>query len=140
MRREVPTTRYFAVGFFTALQLEEKHRALLARAKTNAPVPKLRSAVEAVTVTVFDVDTGTETVELGIIPVSLVVQGAKPQASGVSFSIERFDSKTFPGTLSPQDAFTQYLASEEGIASFGTATAVQLFAVNVDALQDLAKS
>jgi|ERR1700722_33718 hypothetical protein len=140
MRREVPTTRYFAVGFFTALQLEEKHRALLARAQTNAPVPKLRSAVEAVTVTVFDVDTGTQTVELGIVPVSLVVQGTKLQASGVSFSIERFDSDTFPGKLSPQDAFTQYLASEEGIASFGTATAVQLFAVNVDAVQDLAKS
>jgi hypothetical protein len=140
MSREVPTTRYFAVGFFTALQLEEKHRALLARAQTNAPVPKLRSAVEAVTVTVFDVDTGTQTVELGIVPVSLVVQGAKLQASGVSFSIERFDSNAFPGRLSPQDAFTQYLASEEGIASFGTATAVQLFAVNVDAVQDLAKS
>ncbi|HTB88836.1 MAG TPA: hypothetical protein VK743_12810 [Steroidobacteraceae bacterium] len=140
MRREVPTTRYFAVGFFTALQLEEKHRALLARAQTNAPVPKLRSAVEAVTVTVFDVDTGTQTVELGIVPVSLVVQGTKLQASGVSFSIERFDSDAFPGKLSPQDAFTQYLASEEGIASFGTATAVQLFAVNVDAVQDLAKS
>ena len=140
MSREVPTTRYFAVGFFTALQLEEKHRALLVRAQTNAPVPKLRSAVEAVTVTVFDVDTGTQTVELGIVPVSLVVQGAKLQASGVSFSIERFDSNAFPGRLSPQDAFTQYLASEEGIASFGTATAVQLFAVNVDAVQDLAKS
>jgi hypothetical protein len=138
MSRDVPTTRYFAVGFFTAAQLEGKHRALLARAQTNAPVPKLRSAVEAVTVTVFDVDTGTETVELGINPVSLVVQGA--QAAGASFSIERFDSTIFPGALSPEDAFAQYLGSAEGIASFGTATAVQLFAVDVDALQDLAKS
>jgi hypothetical protein len=140
MSREVPTTRYFAVGFFTAAQLEQKHRALLARAQTNAPVPKLRSAVEAVTVTVFDVDTGTETVEMGINPVSLVVPGTQGQASGVSFSIERFDSSTFPGTLSPQDAFAQYVASAEGIASFGTATAVQLFAIDVDAVKDLAKS
>jgi hypothetical protein len=139
MSREVPTTRYFAVGFFTAAQLEEKHRALLARAQTNAPVPKLRSAVEAVTVTVFDVDTGTETVELGIIKVGLVVPGAKGP-SGLSFEIERFDSTVFPGTLSPEDAFAQYLASAEGIASFGTATAVQLFAANIDAVQDLAKS
>jgi hypothetical protein len=140
MSREVPTTRYFAVGFFTASQLEEKHRALLARAQTNAPVPKLRSAVEAVTVTVFDVDTGTETVEMGINPVSLVVQGAQNQASGVSFAIERFDFTTFPGTLTPEIAFAQYLASAEGIASFGTATAVQLFAIAVDAVKDLAKS
>ena len=140
MSREVPTSRYFAVGFFTAAQLEEKHRALLARAQANAPVPKLRSAVEAVTVTVFDVDTGTETVELGINPVSLIVPGVKNQASGVSFSIERFDSNTFPGALRPEDAFAQYLASAEGIASFGTATAVQLFAINVDAVRDLAKS
>jgi hypothetical protein len=140
MSREVPATRYFAVGFFTAAQLEEKHRALLARAQTNAPVPKLRSAVEAVTVTVFDVDTGTETVELGINPVSLVVPGAKVPTSGVSFSIERFDSAIFPGPLSPEDAFAQYLATAEGIASFGTATAVQLFAIDVDAVRDLAKS
>jgi hypothetical protein len=53
--------------------------------------------------------------------------------------MERFDSAQFPGTLSPQDAFTQYLASAEGIASFGTATAVQLFAIDVDAVTDLVK-
>jgi len=139
MSRDVPATRYFAVGFFTAAQLEEKHRALLARAQTNAPVPRIRSAVEAVTVTVFDVDTGTETVEMGINKVSVVVQDAQIQASGVSFSIERFDSNVFPGSLAPQDAFAQYLASAEGIANFGTATAVQLFAINVDAVRDLAK-
>ena len=60
--------------------------------------------------------------------------------AGVSFAMERFDSTQFPGTLSPQDAFTQYLASAEGIASFGTATAVQLFAIDVDAVTDLVKS
>jgi hypothetical protein len=140
MRRDVPTTRYFAVGFFTVAQLEEKHRGLLARAQGGAPVPKLRSAVEAVTVTVFDVDTGTETVEMGINKVGQVAQSAKSQASGASFSIERFDSNVFPGKMSPEDAFAQYLASAEGIASFGTATAVQLFAINVDAVRDLAKS
>ena len=138
MNREVPTTRYFAVGFFTAVQLEEKHRAMLARATQNAAVSEIRSAVEAVFITVFDVDTGTETVELGINKVSVVVQDA--QASGASFAIERFDSNTFPGTLTPEDAFAQYLASAEGVASFGTATAVQLFAINVDAVRDLAKS
>jgi hypothetical protein len=137
MNREVPTTRYFAVGFFTALQLEEKHRAMLARAAQNAAVSEIRSAVEAVFITVFDVDTGTETVELGINKVSVVVQDA--QASGASFAIERFDSNTFPGPLTPADAFAQYLASAEGVASFGTATAVQLFAINVDAVRDLAK-
>jgi len=137
MNREVPTTRYFAVGFFTAVQLEEKHRAMLARATQNAAVSEIRSAVEAVFITVFGVDTGTETVELGINTVSVVVQDA--QASGASFAIERFDSNTFPGTLTPEDAFAQYLASAEGVASFGTATAVQLFAINVDAVRDLAK-
>ncbi|SRR5258708_3306284 len=140
MSRDVPTTRYFAVGFFTALQLEEKDRAMLARAAQNAAVSEIRSAVEVVAVTVFGIDTGTETVEMGISKVSLVVQATGVQASGVSFAVERFDSSQFPGTLTPSDAFTQYLASAEGIASFGMATAVQLFAIDVDAVQDLAKS
>jgi hypothetical protein len=140
MSREVPTTRYFAVGFFTAEQLEAKDRAMLARAAQGAPVSEIRSAVEVVAITVFDVDTGTETVEMGMSKVSMVVQDPGLQASGVSFSVERFDSTQFPGSLSPQNAFAQYLASSGGIASFGTATAVQLFAINVDAVQDLAKS
>ena len=139
MSREVPTTRYFAVGFFTAEQLEEKDRAMLARAAQNAAVSEIRSAVEVVSVTVFDVDTGAETVEMAFSKVSMVVQDPRLQAAGVSFAMERFDSSQFPGTLSPQDAFSQYLASAEGIASFGTASAVQLFAIDVDAVQDLAK-
>jgi hypothetical protein len=138
MSREVPTTRYFAVGFFTAEQLEERDRALLAGAAQNAAVAERQSAVEVVTITVFDVDTGAETVEMGIRKVSMVVQDPV-QAAGVSFAMERFDSTEFPGTLSPQDAYTQYLASAEGIASFGTATAVQLFAIDVDAVTDLVK-
>jgi hypothetical protein len=138
MSREVPTTRYFAVGFFTALQLEERDRAQLARAAQNAAVSEIQSAVEVVVITVFDVDTGAETVEMGIRKVSMVVQDPQ-QAPGVSFAMERFDSTQFPGTLSPQDAFTQYLTSAEGMASFGTATAVQLFAIDVDAVTDLVK-
>jgi hypothetical protein len=139
MSREVPTTRYFAVGFFTALQLEEKHRALLALAAQKAAVPEIQSAVHIVFITVFNVDTGTETVEMGMRQVSTVVQDTQ-KASGVSFAIERFDSSQFPGALSPEDAFTQYLASAVGIATFGSATAVQLVAIDVDAVQDLTKS
>jgi hypothetical protein len=138
MRREVPTTRYFAVGFFTAEQLEERDRALLAGTAQNAAVAEIQSAVDVVLVTIFDVDMGAETVEMGIRKVSIVVRDPL-QAGGVSFAMERFDSARFPGTLSPQDAFTQYLASAEGIASFGTATAVQLFAIDIDAVTDLAK-
>jgi hypothetical protein len=140
MSREVPTTRYFAVGFFTAEQLEERHRAMLARAAQNTAVSEIRSAVEVVSVTVFDVDTGTETVEMGVSKVSMVVRDTQIQAAGVSFAVERFDSSAFAGALTPQDVFRQYLASAEGIASFGTATAVQLFAIDVDAVKDLAKS
>jgi hypothetical protein len=140
MSREVPTTRYFAVGYFTAEQLEEKHRAMLARAAQDAAISEIRSAVEVVSVTVFDVDIGTETVEMAITKVGMVVQDTRLQAAGASFAVERFDSSQFPGSLTPQDAFTQYLASAEGIASFGAATAVQLFAIDVDAVQDLAKS
>ena len=140
MSREVPTTRYFAVGFFTAEQLEEKHRAMLARAAQNTAVSEIRSAVEVVSVTVFDVDTETETVELGISKVSMVVRDTQIRATGVSFAVERFESSAFAGALPPQDVFRQYLASAEGIASFGTATAVQLFAIDVDAVKDLAKS
>ena len=139
MSREVPTTRYFAVGFFTAEQLEERDRALLAGAAQNAAVSGLQSAVQVVVITVFDVDTGAETVEMGIRKVSMVVRDPL-QAAGVSFAMERFDSTQFPGALSPQDAFKQYLASAEGIASFGTATAVQLFAIDVDAVTDLVKA
>jgi hypothetical protein len=140
MSREVPTTRYFAVGFFTAAQLEEKHRGMLARAAQSQAVPQIRSAVEAVFITIFGVDTGAETVEMGIRKVSMAGQNASLQAAGVSFEIERFNSSQFPGSLTPQEAFTQYLASAEGIASFGAATAVQLFAIDVDAVRDLAKS
>jgi hypothetical protein len=139
MSREVPTTRYFAVGFFTAEQLEERDRAVLARAAQNAAVSEIQSAVEVVVITIFDVDTGAETVEMGVRKVSMVVQNPV-QGAGVSFAMERFDFTQFPGTLSPQDAFTQYLASAEGIASFGTATAVQLFAIDVDAVTDLVKA
>jgi hypothetical protein len=139
MSREVPTTRYFAVGFFTAEQLAEKDRAMLASAARNAAVSEIRSAVEVVAVTVFGVDTGAETVEMGMRKVSLVVQDPQRPA-GVSFAMERFDSSRFPGNLTPQEAFTRYLASAEGIASFATATAVQLFAIDVDAFTDLAKS
>jgi hypothetical protein len=138
MSREVPTTRYFAVGFFTAEQLAARDRAMLARAARNTAVSEIQSAVEVVSITVFDVDTGTETVEMGMRKVSMVVQN--PQGAGVSFAVERFDSNQFPGTLTPQDAFAQYLAGAEGIASFGTATAVQLLAIDVDAVKDLAKS
>jgi hypothetical protein len=138
MSREVPTTRYFAVGFFTAEQLEERDRALLARAANNAAVSEIQSAVEVVSITVFDVDTGAETVEMGMRKVSMTVQDSN--AAGASFAMERFDSAQFPGALSPQDAFAQYLAGAEGMASFGTATAVQLLAIDVDAVKDLAKS
>jgi hypothetical protein len=140
MSREVPTTRYFAVGFFTAAQLEEKHRGMLARAAGSAAVSEIRSAVEAVFITIYDIDTGAETVEMGIRKVSMVVRNSGAQAASVSFEIERFNSSQFPGALSPQEAFAQYLASPEGTASFGTATAVQLFAIDVDAVRDLAKS
>jgi hypothetical protein len=126
------------VGFFTAEQLEERDRALLAGTAQNAAVAEIQSAVDVVLVTIFDVDMGAETVEMGIRKVSIVVRDPL-QAGGVSFAMERFDSARFPGTLSPQDAFTQYLASAEGIASFGTATAVQLFAIDIDAVTDLAK-
>src|SRR5271163_307341 len=118
MIREVPTTRYFAMGFFTAEQLAEKDRAMLGRAARNATVSEIRSAVEVVAITVFDVDTGAETVEMGMRKVSLVVQDPQLRPAGVSFAMERFDSSRFPGTLTPQDAFTRYLASAEGIASF----------------------
>ena len=133
MSREVPTTRYFAVGYFTAAQLEAKHRALLARAAQNASVPTLENAVQIVSITVFGVDTGTETVALAMSKVSMVVQDKQLPANGVSFETERFDPGRFPGALSPQEAFKQYLASPEGVASFGTATAVQLFSIAVDA-------
>jgi len=139
MTREVPTTRYFAVGVFTAEQLEEKHRALLARAAQTAAISAIQSAVEAVRVTVFNIDTGIETVEMGVTKVSLTVQDTHVQASGVSFAVERFDSKKFPGSSSPQDAFKRYLASADGIAAFGKAMAVQLFSIDVDAFRDLAK-
>jgi hypothetical protein len=140
MSRDVPAIRYFAVGYFTAEQLAARDRARLARASQRSAVAPISSAIQVVIITIFGVDTGEETVELGIDKVSLVIQDPQAKANGASFGIERFDPETFPGEQSPQDAFTQYLSSEEGRASFGTATAVQLFAINVDLVQDLAKS
>lgn len=140
MSREVPTTRYFAVGFFTAEQLEEKHRAMLARAAQGSSVPQIQPAIAAVHITIFKVDTGTETVEMGVGNVAMVVQDPNINASGAHFTVERFDSKKFPGTASPQDAFRQYLASADGTAAFGKAAAVQLFSIDVDARNDSTRS
>ena len=127
------------MGFFTAEQLEEKHRAMLARAAQNAAVPDIRSAVEAVHITIFDVDTGIETVEMGISKVSM--DGTRYPCAGERRLIRdgalRFQEVS--RHASPQDAFKQYLASPDGIATFGKATAVQLFAIDVDAVKDLAK-
>jgi hypothetical protein len=134
MSRDVPTTRYFAVGFFTAEQLEAKDRALLAGAALNETVSDIPNAANIVSITVFGIDTGSETVDLAVRPISLVVKD--PSAGGVSFAVERFDSTQFPGSQNPEEAFNQYLASAEGIASFGTATAVQLIAIDIDAAPD----
>src|ERR1700721_996163 len=131
MIREVPTTRYFAVGFFTAAQLEEKHRAMLARAAQSPVIPEILSAVEVVFITIFGVDTGVDTVEMGIRKVRPVVQNPM-QSTGVSFEIERFNSTQFPGALSPEEPFVNHLTSPAGIASFATATAVGVFGIDVD--------
>src|ERR1700743_3135154 len=83
MSREVPTTRYFAIGFFTAAQLAEKDRALLTRAAQNAAVSEIRSAVEVVAITVFDVDTGNESVGMGMRKVGIAAQNPRLRAGGV---------------------------------------------------------
>ena len=93
MSREVPTTRYFAIGFFTAAQLAEKDRALLTRAAQNAAVSEIRSAVEVVAITVFDVDTGNESVEMGMRKVGIAVQNPRLREGGVSFAVERFGTR-----------------------------------------------
>jgi hypothetical protein len=136
--REVPTTRYFAIGFFTAEGLERKHRAMLARAaQPDAAVPRIQSAIASVHITIFRVDTGTETVEMGVDRVAMEVVDPNLSATSVSFKVERFDADKFPGDLKPQAAFKAYLASPDGISNFGTATAVQLFSIDVGAKDDL---
>src|ERR1700744_3378466 len=79
MSRDVPTVRHFAVGFFTAGQLEARDRARLARASQKSEVSQIRSAIQAVVITILGVDTGEETVELGIDKVSLAVQNPPAQ-------------------------------------------------------------
>jgi hypothetical protein len=96
MSREVPTTRYFAVGFFTGKQLEQKHRDMLARAAaSSAPVPAQNNYIETVHITVFHADTGTETVEMGFNDVATYIQDSAMKADGAHFVMERF-SESFP--------------------------------------------
>jgi len=137
--REVPATRYFAIGFFTAENLENKHRAMLARAaQADTAIPQIRSAVFVVHVTIFKVDTGTETVGMGVtgIPTAMQVFDPTISANGASFKVESFDPGQFPKGLSLPDAFKAYLASKDGIDAFGHATAVQLFSIDVEAKDD----
>ena len=137
--REVPTVRYFAIGFFTAENLEKKHRAMLARAvQAETALPRILSSVFLVHVTIYKIDTGTETVGMGVtgIPSAMEVLDPTISANGVSFRVESFDSDKFPNGRPLPDAFKAYLASTDGIAAFGHATAVQLFSIDVEAKND----
>lgn len=146
MPSQLPTTRYFAIGYFTAAQLAEKHRQMLAQAAASpAAVPPVPSAIQAVHVTIYSVDTGTETVDMmvdsavvtavGAAAATVTAGGAAASGAapaGSQFTIERFDPAVFPGNSpTPQQAFTDYLASAEGMLAFGQATAVQLFSINI---------
>jgi hypothetical protein len=128
----VSTTRYFAVGYFTAAQHEQRDRDLLAHAaRTTDPVPPQVHAITVVNSTVFEAMMGDQTLEMEF---RNVATHAPSPASGARFVMERFNPRKFPPAgLSPQEAFTRYLASPEGGAKFGAATAVQLFALDIDA-------
>jgi hypothetical protein len=138
MSREVPTTRYFAVGFFTAAQLEQKHRAMLVRANSSeGPGIGRPHLMASVHVTIFHADTGTETVELFLNNVAMQVLDPGLEADGAHFVMERFGEKTFPPKgLTPKQGFAEYLMSPDGIATFGKATAVQLFSMDISARSD----
>jgi hypothetical protein len=51
--------------------------------------------------------------------------------------MERFSETLFPPAgKTPQEAFTDYLKTGDGILSFGNATAVQLYSMYVGAQDD----
>jgi len=135
MNHEVSATRHVAVGFFTAEQLAEKHRAMLHRAAHAATVPSIRTAVEAVHITVYG---GQESFDMSFTNLGMKVLQPGIDATGAKFVIHRFDPRVFPpaGTRDTQKAFEDYLASDAGVGDFGTATAVQLFELSVAVTAD----
>jgi hypothetical protein len=138
MSHAFPTTRYFAVGFFTAAQLEEKHRAMLTRAAVSpAPVPDIQTSIHSVDVTIFGSNTGTDGVDVCLSTVARTSLDSAIGAKRGSFVIEPIDSTAFPPAgVTAQAAFEDYLASVDGQHRFGTATAVQLLSMSVDASSD----
>jgi hypothetical protein len=138
MNHEVCATRHVAVGFFTAEQLEEKHRAMLHRAANAPTVPSIRTAVESVHITVYGPDTGRESFDMSFTNLAMKVLQPGIDAKGAKFVIHRFDPRVFPpaGTRDTQKAFEDYLASDAGVGDFGTATAVQLFELSVAVTAD----
>ena len=117
-------TLYFAVGFFSTAQREQRDRDLLAAAGSSSTLSTPAPRIETVHITVFHVNTGTQNLDLGIekVPGSL---------SGSHFEIERFGVDWPPKGQSPSQAFSMFLQSDTGKAQFGSATAVQLFSTNL---------
>jgi hypothetical protein len=139
MNREAPNTLYFAIGFFTGDQLEEKHRAMLARAASNpaVPVPVLKSSMLAVHVTIFMVKSGTGTVEVDVKNVAMRTPGQPVGGdAGSRFVLEKFNPRMFPNGLTPEEAFIRYLNTEDGINVFGKAAAVQLISMDMNTVDD----
>jgi hypothetical protein len=129
----VPTTRYFAVGYFTAAQHDQRGRDMLSHAAgTTDPVTPQVSAITATQTTIFEHPMGDQTLEMQFRNVATHVS-APATASGAHFVMERFNPRKFPPAgMTPQEAFTQYLASPDGRSKLGAATAVQLFAMDID--------
>ncbi len=112
-------TLYFAVGYFTDAQRQQQDRATLA-----AGTPRGNPTAHAVVVTVYQLNTGASTLNIGI-------DGESSSKSGPYLHMERFLPDFPPPHRSAADAFADYLKSPEGVAAFEHATAVRLFHMNL---------
>lgn len=130
----VSTTRYFAVGYFTAAQYDQRGRDMLSHAgRSTDPVPPLVNAITSVSSTIFEHTMGDKTLEMEFRNVATHVSPPATEG-GAHFVMERFNPRKFPPPgLNAQEAFKQYMASPDGRAKLGAATAVQLFALDIDA-------
>ncbi len=141
MTNDLQAVVYYAVGAFTRTQRAERDSQLLKDPKSDPPelpgrapivaAPRPEPREQAPVVNAPGVPLGSTG------GLRLAVRHVAHRDDNVSLEIERFQP-SWPGKDSsgkprdPEEAFREWLASAEGRARFGSASAVALHAIHVD--------
>ena len=124
MTNDFQAVVYYAIGAFSPAQRAARDSQLLEDPDSEVPQPPGPPVVNAPVYAMTD-------------SLRLMVRQVAHRDDNVSLEIERFQP-WWPGNDSsgnpqdPEEAFREWLASAEGQARFGSASAVALHAINVD--------